>query len=504
MDDVGIDLVGIYEAIDTAAGRPAGSPAYTPVIDNLLAAQGMTFTQAWSAPMCSPTRAQILTGNLGFRSGVGSIVRANPHGHARNPGLQPDATLLPQVLHAAATPYTCAAVGKWHLADVEQLEAEPAHPLGLPYGNWFDHFAGSRLNLEPPPGGGGGGGGNSYFSWRKLFASTLGSSPCVAPNVGCEVAIYSPPTRNYATADTTEDALALMQTLPEPWFLYVAYNAIHAPVHVAPIDLPSAPCLPSSGPSLACSFTAGNDPASLSRCMLTGLDQQIGRLACAVNSANTTFILIADNGTAPAAIAPPFDPMQAKGTVYEAGVRVPLIVRSPLIPPHLVGSVETRMVHAVDLFATVSEIAQAPALPNGGIDSVSLLPYLTGAQTAPLRRLNYTEGFYPNFRALSPGVPTANYVGHFQNQALRDERFKLVRRTRRDHSNSSLITVTEELYDLLQGGPPDTSVQPPAPTRDWFETNDLLASGAPLPRAASLAYQRLSAALDQHYPSVVR
>src|SRR5215510_11866392 len=62
LDDVGVDLIGAYERYYVSLGRAPGTPASTPAIDGLLAARGVTFTNVWTCPKCSPSRAQILTG----------------------------------------------------------------------------------------------------------------------------------------------------------------------------------------------------------------------------------------------------------------------------------------------------------------------------------------------------------------------------------------------------------------------------------------------------------
>lgn len=500
LDDVGTDLIGAYESIERAQGRPAGRPAETPAIDQLLVAQGVTFTSAWATSKCSPTRAQILTGRHGVNSGIGAIVRSEPVGGVRNPGLEHDVLLLPQQLQALIPPYSSGALGKWHLGDIEQMEFDAAHALGQPHGSWFQHYAGSRFNLEAAVSPGN---GNAYSSWRKTYATALGfPTPCSSSASACEVAVIAPPSRNYATVDTTEDALALMAALPEPWLIYVAYNAVHAPYHVPPNGLPAAPCLGPASLPQACELPITNDNPSLARCMMAALDQQVGRLVCAADPARTTIALIGDNGTPQEAVLPPFDPLHAKGTAYEGGVRVPLVIRSPLIPPARRGAVEARLVSAVDLHATLLDIAGAP--PHPAADGVTLAGYLGSANSPSVRAFNYTESFFPNFRPLASGGPPSNYVCNFHTQVVRNARFKLIRRTKRDHSNPAIVLVSEEFFDLAQGGPPDTSVFPPAPTPDWFERYDLLANGASLQGAASIAYGKFSNILSSRYLCLVR
>ncbi len=496
LDDVGVDLIGAYERHFVAQGRAPGFPAETPHID-ALCAQGMSFTNAWSSPMCSPSRAQVLTGRHPSRMGIGSILRRNPLGTIPNPGLAPQLTLLPQALSAAPTPYSSAAIGKWHLADIGQLSSDLGHALGAPNGSWFDTFAGSLFNLErapsTPPGT------NFFFGWRKAYTAPiqLGSAPCGSAGYPCETEAVVPPLSNYATADTTEDALAMMGQLSEPWFLYVAYNAPHSPGHVAPLTLPKPSCTPPNAMAAACEYDrAGGLPAQV-RCMMRVLDEQIGRLLCAHDPQDTTVILLGDNGTDSDATLPPFDPTHAKGQLYQGGVQTPLVIRSPLVPPQLRGSFESRLVSNVDVFATVAELGGVAAATP---DSVSLAPYLTGQASAPLRNFVYAEAFFPNFTPLGAGGgPPPGYVAGTHNQTVRDERFKLLRRWSR--AGSGAIELEEELYDLTRGGPPDASSQP---TPDWFEQNELLSAGAPLSPQAQAAYITLGAWLDANFPTLAQ
>jgi hypothetical protein len=123
---------------------------------------------------------------------------------------------------------------------------------------------------------------------------------------------------------------------------------------------------------------------------------------------------------------------------------------------------------------------------------VSLLPYFFGP-AAPLRTRNYAEIFVPNFTP-DPltGGPPAGYVGQRHDQALRDERFKLIRKSRRLHIGG--IVVTEEFYDLDFSGP----------TPDWFEGTNLLATGAPpLSPEAALALTTLRSELTLNYPTLM-
>lgn len=501
LDDVGVDLIGAYENYYRALGRAPGTPASTPTID-ALSSQGVNFLQSWTCPTCTASRAQILTGRHGSRTGMGAVLRRTPLGAIPNPGLQHQELLLPEVLRRGPRPYSTAAVGKWHLVDHLQLASSAAHALGAPAGTWFDYFAGSPFNLEralsAPPGT------NSYYAWRKVYATAIvpGSSPCGVGGVPCEVERLTPPVEHYATADTTDDALMLIQTLPEPWFLYVAYNSPHFPYHVTPTQLQAADCLPPpTGPSPCVAYAPQSAP-ELARCMLSVVDEQLARLMCAIDPAATTVIVTGDNGTDGNAIEAPFNPARGKGSLYQGGVQVPLIVRSALTPPALRGAFHPALVASTDLFATVAQLGGSTANTP---DSVSILPYVLGTPHPAPRSLTYTEGFFPNFipRARSAGPPP-NYYCSFHNQAVTDGRFKLLRVWDRVGATGA-VTLHEELYDLARGGPINASTTPPMHTPDWFELNNLLAAGTSgLAPDALLAYTQLGAWLDANHPGLVR
>jgi hypothetical protein len=161
-------------------------------------------------------------------------------------------------------------------------------------------------------------------------------------------------------------------------------------------------------------------------------------------------------------------------------------------------------VSTVDLFATVLELAGAEPATSSTEDSVSLVPYLHGAQRSQRSTL-YSEGFVPNFTPdPSTGAPPASYVCTRHHQALRTARFKLIRRTARDHGDPNVILRDEEFFDLLRGGPPDISVFPPPPSPDPYEQNDLLLSGVPAGSVAERTLAALRALLDSEYPSLVQ
>jgi arylsulfatase A-like enzyme len=376
-DDVGVDQVGIT-AGDDFAGR-------TPNIDRL-GREGLVFERFWSMPACSPTRAALLTGLYPFRNGVGFVVDGTPavgvsaaQGAAARPmGLPDDAFTLPRALAGAG--YSSALLGKWHLG-LEEEGYDHAERVG------FDHFRGAFGNLP-----------FGYFDWLKVVDGEQARR------------------KAYATTDTTDDAIAMARELPEPWLIVVSYNAAHSPAHVPPQELHSFG-----------TFDPGQRPRVAYRAMIEAMDTEIGRLVAAVAPRDPVVFFLGDNGP-PQWIWPAGTKYRrGKGSLYEGGIHVPLVVhhRSIAAPGRRVAA----LAEVTDLFATLVELARAE-LPEERAprDSASLAPHLRRADAPSAREWVFAESFWPNgWGARQREV-----------RAVRDERFKLLR----------VGPAKSELYDL--------------------------------------------------------
>ena len=381
-DDLGVDRVGAY------AEHP--DPGSTPNID-ALAQRGVLFRNAWSNPLCSPTRATLLTGRYGFRTGMGTVIRTQPNGGGFG-GLPFSEAVLPEVLLPQNVPI---ALGKWHLAG-------PADGYLHPNLTGFTSYAGCLRNFADGGGGGVGVGGGTgdeygYFRWHKTIDGVTDV------------------TEVYATTDTVDDAIAAMAELPEPWFLYVAMNAPHAPVHAPPPHL--------HGFDLVGEPT--DTPIVHVKAMIEALDTELGRLMAQVDLTNTTVVFVGDNGTPGFATDAPFLPEHGKATLYEGGVNVPLIIAGAGVERP--GQECAALVNTTDLFATTCELVGVST--DVGTDSVSLVPYLVDPLRESLRDFAYAELFSPN------GFGTHNRYG----QAMRDRRYKLI---------WDRLAGVGELYDL--------------------------------------------------------
>jgi arylsulfatase A-like enzyme len=410
-DDLGTDKVAGYEE------HPAPPP--TPNLD-ALAASGVLFRNAWSYPNCSPSRAALLTGRYGRRTGVGAVLDPDT-AFALADREQTVAEILPPV-------WSTAFVGKWHLAGYRSPDYAVA-----PGAQGFDWYSVALMNLQDSRNPWAADEG--YYHWEEDRNGVFAWQS------------------TYATTAQVDEALGQMAEMQPPWLMMLLLNAPHTPFDLPPDDLYDVPIEPGYQPDYHAAI-------------VQAMDAEIGRLLQGVDLDDTLVVFTADNGTTSVAITPPRSPDEGKLTVFEGGINVPLFVAGPGVPH---GEESAALVHLVDVFATVADVADVPldALTDesGGlwpIDGESLLP-LAREPARSGRRVVYTESFRP----LGVALPYDADV-----RVVRDARFKLV-----SNDNSGLVS----LYDLagrLDDGP------------------DLLAAG-PLSSEAATGLADLSASLDE-------
>ncbi len=331
VDDWGIDS----SPIDNI-GNPSASLPPMPNLE-LLAANGLRFTNAYAQPVCAPTRASIITGRHGFRNGVG---------HPTGSGVLSTSELtLPEIFAAESSPYSVACIGKWHLGGGAGGNLDGPSTIG----GWPE-FRGYFTNI------------GNYFDWDKVVNGT------VTNNV-----------TTYATTEQVNDTIDFIGTQTSPWFVWLAFTAPHSPYHNPPADLHDYPVFPTN----AAGTVTGSDQRGAYEASLQAFDTELGRLLETVDLTTTNVILIGDNGTPGNVIQNPYSDPHSKDTLYEGGVRVPLLAIGPDIP--LQGTSD-EIVHCVDLFSTILELADinVAAATSGVdvIDSQSLVPIFSSTDTA--------------------------------------------------------------------------------------------------------------------------
>ncbi|MFT4514212.1 MAG: arylsulfatase B [Planctomycetota bacterium] len=366
-DDFGADALGIYGL--------ASNTAPTPNID-ALAAGGVRFENAYACPTCSPTRACLLTGSYGFRTGVGF-----PIGQGQD-GLAASETLLPEALVPAGV--TTALMGKWHLGS----DMGPSTPTA----EGFDVFTGTIGGAVP-----------NYSQWMKVENQMASTSTA------------------YVTTDTIDESLTFISQTNTPWFVQVSLHVPHTPYHAPPANLHTQD-LTGLDPNV--------DTVAFYKAMVESMDTELGRLLASIPAAtlaNTNIVFVGDNGTANGGVQPPFNPQRSKGTIYQNGIRVPLIFKGPAVS----GSprVEQGLAHVVDLFPTLAAMQGVATSPEHGVDLTPLLQ--AGGQTPP-REFVFTE----QFTGTTP-MTAAN-----DQEVILDGRFTYLRFVRPNGS------IRQQLFDL--------------------------------------------------------
>ena len=328
-DDFGLDACPNY---NTGATKPN-----MPHLQDL-ANSGITFDNFWAFPMCSPTRASILTGKYGVKTGVLNATNASTI-DANEKTIQ---TYLDEQL---GKKYNHSIIGKWHLSN-----NEPNRPTEM----GIDYYAGLLS-----------GGTSSYNAWN------------LAEN-GVSI-----PSTEYITTKTTDLAIDWINNQDSNWFCWLAYTAPHTPFHLPPTEMHSQGSLPTDQASIDA------NPQPYYMAMSESIDYEIGRLLDNIPPEeldNTIIIFMGDNGTSGEVIQSPYVSNRGKGSIYQGGIAVPLIVSGKGVSR--IGARDTNLVNSVDLFTTIAQIAGVNVSEYE--NSKSFYPLLNQA-TSNYRTYNYSE-----------------------------------------------------------------------------------------------------------------
>ncbi|MEH0194276.1 sulfatase-like hydrolase/transferase [Caulobacter sp. CCNWLY153] len=363
MDDVGWGDFGAY-------GGGAAVGARTPNIDRL-AQNGLRLTSAYSQPSCTPTRASLLTGRLPVRSGL--LRPFLPGENASGEGLGGEITLAALLGRAG---YATHAVGKWHLG---------AAPSTQPQAVGFDDYYGTLTSSD------------DYTGWREPWRNpdlandparrawaSEGETMAIVEGRAGEAAkpafLIDLDSIRLVDQKLTERAVSIIDAAPatkKPFFLYLATRGAHNDNYPHP-DF------------------AGRSPAKYPyKDVIEELDHRVGQVMEALRKSgqlkNTLVIVTSDNGpfaeTFPDTGYTPF--RAAKGSIYEGGVRTPLIAYwDGMIAA---GRVSDGLFDLMDLFATSLSIAGAADLVPGDryIDSIDQASFLLADAGESRRRVEY-------------------------------------------------------------------------------------------------------------------
>lgn len=350
-DDVGIEATPGYSIGATKPNMP---------MLQKLAANGVTFDNVWAYPVCSPTRSSILTGKYGYHTGV-----LNAEDASTVPASEK--TLQAYIDEQTNNAYSHAIIGKWHLSN-----KEPQRPTQMGVG----YYAGLL-----------GGGVSDYNSWSLTENGQTQN--------------YS----GYITTKITDLAIDWIDNQEKPWFCWLAYTAPHTPFHLPPTEMHSQGSLASDQASIDA------NPFPYFMAMTESIDYEVTRLLATLSESeleNTTIIFISDNGSHPQVVQAPFQTDQAKGSLYQGGINVPMVISGKGVSR--INEREGALISSTDLFSTIAELCGADVPTYEGSYSFKSL---LNSTVRGAREYNYSEIL---------NSTNANKSGY----TIRNEQFKLI------------------------------------------------------------------------------
>lgn len=317
----------------------------TPNLDRL-AAQGMKFTQAYAETQCSPTRAAFFSGQYGARTGVFRVTHEMqaPYTYLQEPkantALSPDVATLARTLRSAG--YATGLSGKWHLTP--DYDAAPLRERDS--GKYFDRY---------------------------------GFDYCGAADQNVQV-------EDKAVVAITDDIIGFIErNRTRPWFAYVPHFSPHTRL-LAPKALIEKHAARGYKRTTAPNGRFLERPSAEYLAMLEHLDHNVGRLLAKLDelglAEDTVVVFTSDNGGLQ--VVTSNAPLRAgKGSPYEGGLRVPMMVRWP--GKIAAGTVCEEPIHAIDYYPTFVELAGARVDPAHVLDGRSLVALWHG-KTSTLSR----------------------------------------------------------------------------------------------------------------------
>ena len=383
----------------------------TPSLDRI-AAEGAQLNRFYTTPICSPTRAALMTGRDPIRLGV-AYSTIMPW---QNNGIHPDETFLPELFLSAG--YQTAMVGKWHLGHAQQSY----HPNSRGFEHFYGHLH-TEVGFYPP------------------FAS-LGGKDFQRNGVSIDDQGYE----SYLLADEVSRYIRERDT-EKPFFIYMPFIAPHTPLD-APEELQAkyADMADDRGKSRSkmadstrfmAKVTGRRSARPMYAAVVDAMDQAIGRVLDTLDreglADNTIVLFFSDNGGAVYAIGGADNaPLRGgKGDTFEGGIRVVAAMRWPEKIP--MGSRVDSIMSVMDVLPTLTSAAGIDADTQFRLDGRNMLPALIDGQTMPREKLLF-------FISETP------FKNHVNVTAFNDE-WKLIQRI---ETGFSSVDVTQFLFNIAE------------------------------------------------------
>ena len=383
----------------------------TPSLDRI-AAEGAQLNRFYTTPICSPTRAALMTGRDPIRLGV-AYSTIMPW---QNNGIHPDETFLPELFLSAG--YQTAMVGKWHLGHAQQSY----HPNSRGFEHFYGHLH-TEVGFYPP------------------FAS-LGGKDFQRNGVSIDDQGYE----SYLLADEVSRYIRERDT-EKPFFIYMPFIAPHTPLD-APEELQAkyADMADDRGKSRSkmadstrfmAKVTGRTSARPMYAAVVDAMDQAIGRVLDTLDreglAEDTIVLFFSDNGGAVYAIGGADNaPLRGgKGDTFEGGIRVVAAMRWPEKIP--MGSRVDSIMSVMDVLPTLASAAGIDADTQFRLDGRNMLPALIDGQTMPREKLLF-------FISETP------FKNHVNVTAFNDE-WKLIQRI---ETGFSSVDVTQFLFNIAE------------------------------------------------------
>ncbi|GAA6186219.1 sulfatase-like hydrolase/transferase [Aliiglaciecola sp. NS0011-25] len=364
----------------------------TPNIDRI-ANEGTRFTNGYvTYAVCGPSRAGLLTGRYQGRFGFGR----NPIIDPADPmaGLPVEEKMVSEVLKPVG--YSSSIIGKWHMGSHEKFH---------PNNRGFEHFYGFLS------------GGHRYFPEELIYqdeAQSLGQNEHKSPSSSWyHTKIIrnqkTVETSTYLTDELSREALEFIDSKKDqPFFLYLAYNAPHAPLQAPKRYLKRNKHIKDKKRQIYAS-------------MITAVDDGVGNLLAKLQELgiddNTLIFFLSDNGGASKSSAKNSPLRGVKGDFFEGGIRVPFAIRWPGKVPQ--GIDYNKPVSSLDILATIVEVTGAAIDKDKPLDGVNLLPYITGKNTGLPHEVLFWRSFDSKVLATRRGdmktITSPEFGNHLYN-----------------------------------------------------------------------------------------
>ena len=346
-----------------------GDHVSTPRIDQM-AAEGSRLTSFYvAAPVCTPSRAGLMTGCYPKRIGMATGTNFGVLLAGDRKGLNPEEMTIAEVLKTVG--YKTGMFGKWHLGD---------QPDFLPTRQGFDEFFGIPYSHDIHP----------FHPRQKHYKFPP------LPLLDGEKVIEMDPDADFLTRRFTQRAVSFIErNKDEPFFLYLPHPIPHAPLHVSP------PFMEGVADDVVKQLNAEDGNIDyrardqLFRQAIAEIDWSVGQILDSLKAngldENTFVIFTSDNGPPKNTLFASPGPLRGnKGTTWEGGLREPTVVRWPGKIP--AGTANDKMMTTMDLLPTFAKLAGAKIPTDRIIDGKDIWPTLVGKADSPHEAFFYHSG----------------------------------------------------------------------------------------------------------------